>query len=152
MNDEQLMKQNREYYQGLIAQDKMPTKVIFTFRHVLKNIDKLKLNESKINFCIELKDMFLNLKAHWTDMPDNWSDNDIEYRKEIFMNLETYLKIFDEIIQSDKHSTEITLAEEANELSKEAIDKAKKSNKIAVFSFVCAFLSLVAAILLGVFL
>lgn len=149
MNDKKLMEQNREYHQILLTRDKRPETTIFTFRDILQNIDNMKLDESKIHYVIELKEMFLKLKAHWTDMVYN-STFDKKNKNEIHDSVAKYLKMFNEIIQAGKQSTEISLAEKANELSEEALSKAKRSNIIAVISCVVAFLALLVAILIGV--
>jgi len=147
MNDQKLMDQNREYFQRLLSQGKRPTEVIFTFRSILNNIDKMQLDETKIDFVIELKEMFLQLKAHWTEM-ECLSPFDRENKNEIPEKLSTYLKMFNDIIDSTKHTEEINLSQKSIDLSREATIKAKRSNIIAIIAIVIAAISILVTLLL----
>jgi len=151
MNDVQLMKQIRKYAERLLVQ-KMenirPIEIHPTFIHICKNIDKLNLNESKINFVLELKELFSKLQSIWTDMKDYWSEKDKEIKQEMFENLDKYLSKFNKIEGSKVSKDSLKAEQDSLAEGKEANIKARGANIIAFVALGIAIVSIFVTLLL----
>jgi len=154
MNDEKLMELIRQYALGLkiLKPDSEPPRsYVFIFRTICTHIEELAPNTTKINYVLELEEIFQDFKRRWARMRQH-DDEDIKYREEIFEKLEYYLAKFKDI-KNEKRADENLEAEKANlGESRRARILARRANKIAITAIVIACLGTIVGILVTVFL
>jgi len=153
MNDEKLMELIRQYAHGLKNKPDSdpPRNYVFTFRAICTHIEELTLDTTKINYVLELEEIFQDFKRRWARMRQH-DDEDIKYREEIFERLDHYLAKFKDI-KDEKRADENLEVEKANLAeSRRARILARRANKIAITAIVIACLGTIVGVLVSVFL
>lgn len=148
------------YISELSVSNDTPFDFLRWIKVIHKNLETMKLGVSDINLVDEFEPILHDLRIRLTDLETYYRLPDSEIRKkEILELLDKQLTKFKEIRREKreidglgKQDKEISLAEEANNLSREAINKAKRSNIVSIVSCIVAFLSLLSAILIGIFI
>ncbi|MGC9780921.1 MAG: hypothetical protein HZR80_16885 [Candidatus Heimdallarchaeota archaeon] len=154
MNDEKLMELIRQYaheLKNLKPDSDPPRGYVFNFRTICKHIEELALDTAKINYVLELEEIFQDFKRRWVRMRQH-DDEDIKYQEEIFEKLDHYLAKFKDI-KDEKRADENLEVEKDNLIeSRGAKILARRANKIAITAIVIACLGTIVGILVTVFL
>lgn len=101
MNDEQLMNQIKKYLVSLNEikdiRNTQPSTIHNLFIAICRNVILLNLDETKIDYVLELEENFSNLKRAWVDLRNNWGTEQEKMLTEIRANLKDNLTLFTEI-------------------------------------------------------
>ncbi|MBN1330057.1 MAG: hypothetical protein JXA54_11345 [Candidatus Heimdallarchaeota archaeon] len=116
------------------------------FMFLCRYVDQLKLDENKINYVKELKEMFTDFQSKWVDMQTYWlPDRDKIFKKEIFDALKENLAKFDKIIDRKIELDNL-------KVEQDSLEETRKANKKSNIAIVIAIVSIAISIALSLIL
>ncbi|HUT81387.1 MAG TPA: hypothetical protein VMZ29_09315 [Candidatus Bathyarchaeia archaeon] len=150
MNDEKIMDQIRSLcislYEIKDIRNTQPYSFHNLFMFLCRYVDQLKLDENKLTYVKELKEMFTDFQSKWVDIQTSWNpEKDKQYKKEIFDALEKNLVKFDKIIDRKIELDNL-------KVDIDSLEETRKANKKSNIAIAIAIVSIAISIVLSLIL